>query len=242
MKFFFTQALLCLLSLGPAIGSAKPLADPYPRLALNTPGPLGNDVPNEYDTSKHTALVKRVPAPPVVLSKKPQWGDTWFGYVPEPAGSGWTATTIIQMTKQAFESRKCNHPNKFLVAALWVQGEGVWFGSTVQGAGRYSLSNLAETYAPRLWEEIKDRGFTPYAKPDSALYHAEDAALFWYESRQMQGSRPNPYPWGPTQMYVHGFRFKDGPVGKQEPCSGQFTSIDPNCLWVVKDGLHIRLI
>jgi hypothetical protein len=33
---------------------------------------------------RHTLLAKRVPAPPVTLSKKPARGDTWFGYVQEP--------------------------------------------------------------------------------------------------------------------------------------------------------------
>jgi hypothetical protein len=244
MKFSFTQALLCLLSFGPAIGSAKPLANPYPPLALNTPagGPLENDITNENGTSTHTPWVKRVPGPPVVLSKRPQWGDTWFGHVREPAGSGWTENTIRGMTRQAFESRACYHPEKFIVAALWVQGEGVWFGSTVQGAGQETLKNQAPTFAPRLWGEIRFRRKTDKRLPPPALYHAEDAASFWYESNQLQGARPNSYPMGPTKMYVYGFRFTEEPVGRREPCGGPNARIDPSCLYVLTRQLDVGLM
>jgi hypothetical protein len=84
MKFSLTQALFCLLSLSPPICSAKPYVYPYALTAPNTPSPSDNNATNGYDASKHTPWAKRVPGPQVTLSKKPNWGDTWFRYIQEP--------------------------------------------------------------------------------------------------------------------------------------------------------------
>jgi hypothetical protein len=242
MKFSLTQALFCLLSLSPAICSAKPYVYSHAPATPNTPSPSDNNAKNNYDASKRTLWAKRVPGPLVTLSKQPNWGDTWFGYVQEPPQSGWTSATIRAMTQQAYSSRVFYHPDKFVVAAVWEPGVGVWFGSTVQGAGHNTIKAKCPTLAPRLWNEIGTRDYALGVRPGStALFHAEDAALFWYESKQQQGARPNPYPWG-TGMYIHGFRFLGEQVGRREPCSGPDAKIKPTCLTVVKDGLDLRLL
>lgn len=69
MKILFTQALFFLLSFSQAIGSAKPIANPYAPAALNTHSLLDSDIIDRYDTPQHTPWVKRVPAPAVSLSK-----------------------------------------------------------------------------------------------------------------------------------------------------------------------------
>jgi hypothetical protein len=242
MKFSLTQALFCLLSLSPAICSAKPYVYPHAPAAPNTPGPSDNNATNSDNASEHTLLAKREPPPLVTLSKKPHWGDTWFGHVPEPSRSGWTDATIRAMTQQAYEPRACNHPEKFVVAAVWEPGVGVWFGSTVQGAGHDTMKSKCPSLAPRLWTILRTREYAPNVPQGStALFHAEDAALFWYESGQQQVARPNPYPFG-TGMYVYGFRFPNEVVGRREPCSGPDAKIIPSCLTVVKNRLDLRII
>jgi hypothetical protein len=240
MKFSFAHALFCLLSLSPAICSAKPYVYPHAPAALDTPSPSENNATNGYDASEHTLLAKRVPAPPVTLSKKPGWGDTWFGYVQEPAASPWTGATIRTMTKQAFESRACFHPEKFILAAIWEPGVGVWFGSTVQGAGHDTIKTKCPSLAPRLWRTLKNRRYARGVNPaGTALFHAEDAALFWYESQQQQVARQNPYSLG-TAIYVYGFRFPNEAIGKREPCGGPDAKIEPSCIDVVYKDLELR--
>jgi hypothetical protein len=146
------------------------------------------------------------------------------------------------MTQQAYETRARNYPEKFIVAAVWEPGAGVWFGSTVQGAGHETMKAKCPNFAPHLWIILRNRAYAPNVPPGStALFHAEDAALFWYESTQQQGARLNPYPLG-TGMYVYGFRFRNEAVGRREPYGGPDAKIIPTCLTVVKDRLNLRLI
>ncbi|KAF2822732.1 hypothetical protein CC86DRAFT_385645 [Ophiobolus disseminans] len=245
MQFSVTQALFCLLSLSPAICSAKPYARHSAPATLNALNSSDSDVTNGYHgpaANQHTPWIKRVPAPPVVLSKKPQWGDTWFGYVQEPPNSGWTAGTIRTMTQDAHESRKSQHPDRFVIAAVWVPDVGVWFGSTVQGVGHNTMKAQAPLLAPRLWAEIKDRKLTGLSQsPNPALFHAEDAVLFWRESGQGHGAQLDPYSCG-TQMYIYGFRGPTEQPKRLDPCGGDQASIKPSCYEVVRPGLDLILI
>jgi hypothetical protein len=175
-------------------------------------------------------LEKRDPVPSVSLSRQPGWGATWFAYVPEPADECWGRQTIRDMAKQAYDSRKTQFADEILViAALWVSGTGVWFGSSVQGPGRDRLPELAPTLAPRLWSEIDQRVFTGNNQtPNPSLFHAEDAAMFWYESNQGNHAQPHLYPFG-THMVVCGKRYITEVAGTREPCGGTGAGIKPSC-------------
>jgi hypothetical protein len=245
MKFSLTQALFCLFTLSPAICSAKPYIQPYGPSTPNTLDLSDSGVTTGYDASTantHDPWAKRVPAAEVILSKKPQWGNTWFGYTQEPPNSGWKAHTIREMTRQAYDSRKHVQEGGFVLAAVWVPGEGVWFGSTVQGAGHNTFKAQAQTLAPELARAIGTRTFSGTSQSQTpALFHAEDAALFWYESRQLQGARPDPY-CGPVRMYIYGHRFPGEPAGALAPCGTPNASIRPSCYDVVRTQLDVMLM
>lgn len=82
-----------------------------------------------------------------------------------------------------------------MIVALWVRGSGVWIASTVQGEGHRRLQTLAPTLAPQIWHEIRKRVLTGNSRSDEpALYHAEDAAMFWYESNRGSTALASPYP------------------------------------------------
>jgi hypothetical protein len=248
MRFSFTKTLFCVISLSQAICSARPYhysnIPPAVQALRRSDSEAAGGREDVTVTNEHTQWVKRVPAPTVALSLQPHWGTTWFGQVPEPANSGWTGQTIREMAKQAYESRIDTRPDKNLViAALWVTGAGVWFGSTVQGVGHTTLKTQAPTLAPRLWQALYGRRLTGASQSSTpALYHAEDAAMFWYESNRGTAAQPNTYPFGTTWMYVYGTRGEYDIPGQREVCTGTDASIEPDCRTVVNLRLDIRLM
>ena len=156
---------------------------------------VSSEIVEVYNSTESSKVIGRadnganIPTP--LLSLKPAWGNTWFGYVAEPANSGWTTATIVEMAAKAWHARTQHSQavNKVLmIAALWVPREGVWLGSVVQGPGNAEFRRKAPILAPRLWKEVKDRKFTGSSlSSHPAMYHAEDAAMFWHESNASTG-------------------------------------------------------
>jgi hypothetical protein len=106
---------------------------------------------------------------------------TWTGWIDEPDNSGWDEDTIAHSAKEAFSyiSYRLNEP--CILAALWIRGEGVAFGSQARGISftdrttDQRLEALLPAHAPVLWQHVEFR--TQYGSDQDPKWHAEDVAM-----------------------------------------------------------------
>jgi hypothetical protein len=74
-----------------------------------------------------------------------------------------------------------------------------------------------------------------------SMWHAEDMAMFAYESKRKHSHPLNrSYPDG-SYIATYGRRFVLDPIGFKAPCSGLETRINPNCL-IVLNALDIQFV
>jgi hypothetical protein len=113
---------------------------------------------------------------------------TWTGWIDEPDNSGWDEDTIAHFAKEAFAhiTKRLNEP--WILAALWIRGEGVAFGSQARGisftdrTADQRLDQLLKAYAPVLWQHVEFR--TQYGSDQDPKWHAEDVAM-WKAAKEM---------------------------------------------------------
>ena len=177
-------------------------------------------------------LSKRVSVTPQV-SILPNAKDTWGTAIPQPAGETWEPKDIDNLAEQAYNSMPAARiagQSIFLIAALWVPGEGVWMSSGPDLSYLDYIKKNAEQAAPDWWSEVQDR--VHLKPPSKRIYHAEDGACFLYESSRASKLIPgDKYPrLGDQRSYisVYGQRTA-GNIGWTTPCVEGNAIIDPAC-------------
>lgn len=165
------------------------------------------------------------------------WGTTWVGYFPEPPNSGWTKETIHFYAREAYIQAVGSTQVTLLMAALWIRGDGIFFGSVPHDGGQTEFHISAEVRAPRLWKEVKSRSRVN-RNDGGLLWHAEDMAMYVFES--MRAPILGYYPDG-AFLALYGRLERDGRLGTQAPCSGDSAKIFPSCLMVL-NKLDVNLV
>jgi hypothetical protein len=188
-------------------------------------------------TDEETLFEKRATDPPLT-----NWGQgpgtTWSGFVTQPANSQWTTDTIDEYAVAAWrKTQSASNPPPVLVAALWVQGAGVYMGSIPHGTpvGSSSISvqvafdGMLRSQAPVLWEQVKLRQYQNTSK-----WHAEDMAMYVFE-RERRPTGPK-YPAN-SYMVVYGQYDGRDKAGPKPPCRGmndKGDGIQPSCAQVLR--------
>lgn len=227
MRLLSGKGLLGLLAWGSLL-----FVDAYPS------HPLGLS-PADTSTDGHvsTAHTKRT------VIDLTNWGQgklgtTWFGFVQEPANSGWDENAIATVAMNAYEQTQCGGTQEaVIVAALWVQKVGVYLATQPHGTlsgGRFTaqaaFDGMCKASAPVLWHQVADR-----TKTGNTKWHAEDAAMYFYESEQ--------HPSGlkyPSSLMVTFGRY-DTTVkqpGFVPPCGGPSSEsgkLNPSCKKVLSE-------
>jgi hypothetical protein len=159
-----------------------------------------------------------------------QWESTYVDEVGEPPNSGWTRADIRAVAKAGYEQvvAATGQPNT-IVAALYIPGRGVYLGSIPHNGGQTAFAQNAPAAAPRLWRQIALREFTEDATGNESKYHAEDMAMYWFEDRQQPQVFTGSYPPF-SYMAVYGKKPTDDRAKPQDPCSGPYRRINPDCL------------
>ena len=165
-----------------------------------------------------------------------QLGETWTGFVDEPANSGWTQQTAEDYAYYAWKATQESKKEPLIVAALWVPSVGVYLGTQPRGmlppekiiSAQAGLDSRLKSEAPVLWRVVSGRTYTGNTK-----WHAEDTAMWVYEKeKKPQGST---YP-ARSYMYAHGQYSLVDKASHKSPC-GEFenenarsrVSIKPSC-------------
>jgi hypothetical protein len=160
------------------------------------------------------------------------------GYVSEPPNSDWRKSTIRDILRTAYEQVERGTGETTTVAALWIRGNGVYLGSIPHGGGQQVFRLQLPEAAPKLFAKISQRQRTVFApRPDYALYHAEDMAMFEFESNRDAAEKDQPYPDG-AYMAAYGRAYGTQPPAFRQPCTGPDESIIPACRWTL-DALGI---
>jgi len=176
---------------------------------------------------------------PLDMQKLEGWGDTWVGFVPEPQEQPtWNKQTINDYAQEGHEQvmQRSDGIPVTIVSALWIRGKGVWVASIPHDNGQTLFPSQCPIHAPRLWEVIRLRTNTG----TGSTWHAEDMAMFAYESNREHPLLLNlPYPDG-AYMATYGRRYTLDPIGFKGPCSGPRTRLTPNCREVLNTlDIHI---
>jgi hypothetical protein len=227
MRFFLAKTLVGLLAFGQALGTAY--AFPYRLSSLIEKDQLSN-------VTDHIGRVERR-APPELTNWGQGPGTTWSGWVKESANSDWTTETIDHYVYDAWKKTQIgSKPPPILVAALWVQGSGVYLGSVPHGKSgdtdvQVLFDSMLRTQTRLLWQRVKDRIYKNTVK-----WHAEDMAMYVYEREERPGGPkypPNSY------MLVFGQYNSQSGAAMRPPCRAEENSpkggITPTCKTVIED-------
>ena len=201
---------------------------------------------NPYSTLIEARDGQDVPVFQMATRPNTGWANTMFARIPEHQSGGWYRSTVRDIAREGHEQLVTAFPGEVsLVAALYVPSEGIWLGSIPHGNGPGGVS--AQDYfatrclvdAPRLWREI--RGRTRVGAYTGSLWHAEDAALLYFEETRGIGRIRGDYP-DFSFIAVYGQRFDNDPVGFQDLCVrnlGRAGGVEPDCFDVARE-LDIR--
>lgn len=168
------------------------------------------------------------------MATLPGWGETFFGFYKENPNRGISRGTVRNMTRQKYQELLTVTDKVLLVAALYIPGDGIYFGTIAHGAGQQKFKDTAEQNAPILWSNIKlCKAVTKNVKendPPPSLYHAEDVAMYNYESNNPALAR---YPeFSFIVAYGRKFLRKNGNTVMPQywdPCEAPDAKITPNC-------------
>ncbi|KAJ4347686.1 hypothetical protein N0V95_005184 [Ascochyta clinopodiicola] len=150
------------------------------------------------------------------------WGaDTYRGYKFD-VGSTMSSTTLLNIAKDAYNDVKGKRTSDlFIVAALFVPGQGVFLGTVPHGVGVDNVKKFGPTKAPELWKVLGGRTSTT-----STLYHAEDMAMLHaIESGGQDGNTK--FPAG-SKMATWG-KLTGMPKDNKIAACGARPNIDPSC-------------
>jgi hypothetical protein len=114
---------------------------------------------------------------------------TWSGWYDEPNNSEWNYDTIAQFAILAHRYISREHKEPWILAALWIRGEGVAFGTQVRGLDFTDrkaddmFETLLPNQAPVLWHYVQHR--TKVGSNTDPKWHAEDVAM-WKAAKEMR--------------------------------------------------------
>jgi hypothetical protein len=248
MGLSFTKVVISLLTITQTLCTAQiyrhPHAQPNAVLATNLSSYVAADQGNATYGDKHALPVKRAPPACQMQPLGGPWGTTMVDAIAEPANLGWKRNDMYRLAREGYEQvvAATQQPNN-LVAALWIPERGVYLGSIPHDGGQTAFSQNAPTSAPRLWGLIEDRtrDFRGGATGSESIYHAEDMAMYWFEDRQQPQVITGHYPEF-SFMAVYGKKATDAQLSNQQPCTGIYARIIPNCRSVLNilDIAHAR--
>lgn len=155
------------------------------------------------------------------------WGaDTYRGYQFE-LSSTISSTALLNIAKDAYNDVKGKRTSDlFIVAALFIPGQGVFLGTVPHGVGVDKVKEFGPAKAPELWKEIGHR-----TSRTSTLYHAEDMAMLHaIESGGQDGNKK--FPAG-SKMATWG-KLSGMPNDKKIAACGASPNIDPSCRSTLK--------
>jgi hypothetical protein len=129
----------------------------------------------------------------IQVMKLQGWGETWFGiqWFPDQKMTI-TNEELFWSAKDAYNNimARSSPSSVVLVAALFVPGRGIYFGTIPRDAGVDKFKTECEAQAKHLWQVIGGKKIIDTNKSQT-LWHAEDAAMFWATRQaQIQGSFP----------------------------------------------------
>ena len=123
-----------------------------------------------------------------------------------------------------------------IVAALYIPGDGDYFGTVAQGAGHEEFASTTSSKAPKLRFGIEKRELT--TNVSASHYHTEDVAMYSYESKNLwQGLRKDIR--SAVSSSLLGEKKMDMTRQRRAPCNGTNATVAPNCL-IVLDNLIVR--
>lgn len=165
------------------------------------------------------------------------WGETFFGFYRENPNRRISKATVRNMARQRYQEVMTLTNDVTIVAALYIPGDGIYFGTIAHGAGEAKFASTAASKAPRLWSKIGNREpvkETKKGETPPSLYHAEDVAMYNYESKNLRVTASQRYPFGSfIAAYGRKRNLKNGVLtapGPVDPCSEDDSRVKPTCM------------
>jgi hypothetical protein len=230
MLFSLAKTVIGLLALGQALDTVYA----YPNLDLIRLEHGVSVQETQFGEKDHfeSTLEERTTPTPEIINWGQESGGTWFGFVEEGPGSNWDEDTHYNIVQAAWKKTQSgSNPPPVLVAGLWVPKEGVFMGSIPHGmvndqmSAQVRFDGRATLLAPILWSQVKGRKFGPA----TTKWHAEDMAMFVYESeRRPSGTK---YPDG-SKMFVWGQYNSADKGGAKPPCRRNKSTQNPKDAWI----------
>ncbi|KAF9701249.1 hypothetical protein EKO04_000983 [Ascochyta lentis] len=165
------------------------------------------------------------------------WGETFFGFYKENPNRRISKATVRNMAKQKYQEVMTLTNDVTIVAALYIPGDGIYFGTIAHGAGEAKFASTATSKAPKLWSKMGNRKpvkETKKGETPPSLYHAEDVAMYNYESKNLRVTASQRYPFGSfIAAYGRKRNLKNGALtapGLVDPCSDDDARVTPTCM------------
>lgn len=165
------------------------------------------------------------------------WGATFFGFYKENPNRRISKATVRNMAKQKYQEVTALTNDVTIVAALYIPGDGIYFGTIAHGAGEAKFASTAVSKAPKLWSKMGNRKpakETKKGETPPSLYHAEDVAMYNYESKNLRVVASLRYPFGSfIAAYGRKRNLKNGALtapGFVDPCSDDDSRVTPTCM------------
>jgi hypothetical protein len=172
------------------------------------------------------------------------WGETFFGSYKENPRRRISKTTVRNMAKQKYQEVMTLTNDVTIVAALYIPGDGIYFGTIAHGAGEAKFASSAASKAPKLWSKIGHRKpvkETNKGETPPSLYHAEDVAMYNYESKNLRVTASQRYPFGSfIAAYGRKRNLKSGVLtvpGLLDPCTDDDSRVTPSCMTTLNNLL-----
>ena len=159
------------------------------------------------------------------------WGPTFFGFYKDNPSKPISRPRVQALAREKYSEVVKLTPDVTIVAALYIPGDGVYFGTIAHGVGEQKFASMAPSKAPKLWSKMSHRGKKP--GETHSIYHAEDVAMYNYESQNAQVSVSERYPDG-KYIIAYGRKSAGDTPKYWQPCAGDGTKIKPNCYDVLK--------
>jgi hypothetical protein len=146
-----------------------------------------------------------------------------FGFEWQPAGV--TAAKLRDAAKRAYDLARTSDGNsRILVSALYIPGEGIYFGTLPDRSGQAKFRDAIAGF-PQLVALYANRQLVAGANPSASLWHAEDAAIYWAYFKE--GAKADQLPDAGSMITTYGQYLSGDTPARRAAC--QAGSITPNC-------------
>lgn len=191
MYFKYNNVLAGLLAVGQTLWITQAIPVTCFQPVNNTLVVRGSKV-SQVDDLNEYHFKRNVPDPPIPVimhTNEDNLLKTWSGWYDEPNDSGWDYDAIAHFAILAWEHISEQHKEPWILAALWIRGEGVAFGSQARGldfpdrTADERLDALLPYQAPTLWHHVHSR--TKVGSDTEPKWHAEDVVM-WKAAKEMR--------------------------------------------------------